>query len=79
MDVTELTRDQLDELKESLYWQIYHMSDEEIPFAVMDSATPYIKETLPDYPHEIPDSVIFQVYAAISFVNDDFFCTAGED
>lgn len=78
MDVRELTRDQLDELKDSLYWQIYHMDDEECAFAVIDSVLPYTQKTLPDYPHEIPDTIIFNVYAGICFVNDDFFCTAGQ-
>ena len=78
MTVNELNRDQLDELKESLYYQIYYMDSEEVAFAVIDSTLPYTQETLPDYPHEIPDSIIFAVYAGISFVNDDFFCTMGE-
>lgn len=78
MDVTELTRGQLDELKESLFYQIYWLDDEEITFPVIDSALPYTPETLPEDPHDIPDNIIFKVYAAISFVNDDFFCTAGE-
>lgn len=78
MDVKELNRDQLEELKDSLFWQIYHNDDEIPAFAVVDSAQPYTRETLPDYPHEIPDNIIFQVYAGISFVNDDFSCTAGQ-
>ena len=78
MDVKELTQDQLNELKESLYYQIHDIDDETIAFAVIDSALPYTPETLPDYPDEIPDEIIFNVYAGISFVNDDFFCSMGE-
>lgn len=52
MDVRELTRDQLEELKETYLW-----------------------ETENDYVFvsEIPDSVIFEYYGGICFVNDDFF------
>ena len=77
MDVRELSRDQLDELKESLFWEICNLTDTEKALAAIDPLAPYTQETLPDYPHDIPDAMIFQVYAAISFVNDDFCCTAG--
>lgn len=52
MDVRELARDQLEELKETYLW-----------------------ETENDYVfvHEIPDSVIFEYYGGICFVDDDFF------
>ena len=79
MSVYELNRDQLDELKESLFWQ--HLdTDDEQPFAISD---PILQKIMPDllkadFPDEIPDSIIFQVYAGIDFVNDDFFCTAGQ-
>ena len=79
MDVKELNRDQLAELKESLFYQIYDMDDETTTFALQDETLPYTRETLPDDPQEIPDNIIFTVYACISFVNDDFFCTAGEE
>lgn len=77
MNVKELTRDQLDELKESLFYQILNNDDEIPAFCVIDSALPYTPENLPDYPHQIPDDTIFFVYDGISFVNDDFSCTVG--
>lgn len=67
MDVTELTRDQLDELKEAYFWG-------------EDTAH------IPKYDYlgrpalfagDVPDAVIFEHYAGIAFVNDDFSCTAG--
>ena len=30
-------------------------------------------------PEEMPDSVIFDHYEGISFVDDDFFCNVGEE
>lgn len=64
MTVYELSRNQLDELKSALFW-----SDE-----------PETAEILDDdiiAPEQIPDDVVFQHYAGISFVNDDFFCNGG--
>ena len=79
MTVYELTRDQLDELKESLFWQLLDTDDEQ-PFAISDSFLQKITPDLlnADFPDEIPDNIIYQVYAGIDFVNDDFFCTAGQ-
>jgi hypothetical protein len=79
MTVYDLTRDQLDELKESLFYQFLDDDDEQ-PFAIID---PILKKIAPDllnadFPDEIPDNVIFQVYDGINFVNDDFFCTFGK-
>lgn len=78
MSVKELNREQLNELKNSLYWQIHNTDDETIAFGVIDSVLPYTPETLPEYPEDIPDNIIFTVYATINFVNDDFFCTMEE-
>lgn len=59
MTVHELSREQLDELKAAYFW-----SDE-------------YKGCF--YPHfltgDIPDSVIFEEYSGITFVNDDFCCS----
>lgn len=66
MCVTELNRYQLDELK-----QAYFYNDD-----------PEIQENLAaagiEYPHQIHDDIIFQEYAGVYFVNDDFSCTAGQ-
>lgn len=52
MNVRELSRDQLEELKETYFWE----TENDYVFA-----------------HEIPDSVVFEYYGGICFVNDDFF------
>ena len=67
MDVRELSRDQLDELKYNYYY-----SDDYDPKIVMENGLP------PLFPSDIPDWVIFALYRGIEFVNDDFSCTAGQ-
>lgn len=67
MDVRELNRDQLDELKAAYFWGEDTL---EIP--------KYNALGLPAlFPGDIPDAVILDYYAGIYFVNDDFSCTAG--
>lgn len=67
MDVRELNRDQLNELKSAYFWGEDTL---EIP--------KYNALGLPAlFPGDIPDAVIFDYYAGIYFVNDDFSCTAG--
>ena len=63
-NVRDLTREQLQELKDSYFWQ------EETQDILGDDITS---------PDEIPDDVIFQYYEDVVFVNDDFICTAQED
>lgn len=61
MLVQDLSREQLNELKNSFFWQ-----DE----------TQDILEDAYTSPEQIPDYIIFEHYAGINFVNDDFFCSA---
>ena len=63
-NVRDLTKEQLQELKEAYFWQ------EETQEILGGDITS---------PDEIPDDVIFQYYEGISFVDDDFLCTAQED
>ena len=58
--VNDLSRDELDELKENYFWQLQD-NDEEVLSSI-------------NSPSEIPDSVILEHYDGISFVEDDFFC-----
>lgn len=68
MDVRDLSRDQLDELKEAYFWG---EDTAHIP--------KFNRLGLPAlFPGDVPDSVIFEYYAGIHFVNDDFSCTAGQ-
>ena len=61
MLVQDLSREQLDELKDSFFWQ-----DE----------TQDILEDAYTSPEQIPDDIIFEHYAGVCFVDDDFFCSA---
>ena len=63
-NVQDLTKEQLQELKDSYFWQ------EETQDILGDDITS---------PDEIPDDVIFQYYEDVVFVDDDFICTAQED
>jgi hypothetical protein len=75
MDVTELCREELDELKTSLFYQFLELDDAQ-PFAVVDPVLQRFKKELlsTDFPEEIPDQVIFEIYSGINFVKEDFFC-----
>ena len=64
MDVRDLTREQLQELKDSYFWQ------EETQDVLGDDII---------FPEQIPDDVIFQHYKDVVFVDDDFICTMQED
>ena len=59
--VQDLTRKQLDELKDTFFWQ-----DE----------TQDIVEDAFSNPEEIPDWMLFEYYDNVCFTDDDFFCTA---
>lgn len=64
MNVYELSRDQLDELKSAYFWS-------ENPGPMFDAlGRPCL------FPGDIPDNVIFREYDGISFTDDDFCCTA---
>lgn len=63
MNVWELSRDQISELKFGYYYDILEESDAE-KYATWD---------------DIPDQIIFEHYKHTIFVNDDFGCTAGEE
>ena len=76
MHVTELSREQLTELKNNYMIELVN----EGTFAeVMDRD--YDEPSMWDVAHAdeiIPDDVIFRQYDGIDFVPDDFFCIAGE-
>lgn len=61
-DVRELNKDELDELRETYYWQLVDTGEDEGI----------------DGPEDIPDDVLFDHYAGISFVEEDFFCNIKE-
>lgn len=67
MTVKELNRDQIDELK----W-MYFYSDEYDEKITNGAGLPCL------FAGDIPDAVIFAVYAGIDFVNDDFASSAND-
>ena len=74
MDVHELTRDQLTELKCNYLTQL---ADEGSYAEVLD--VDYDEPSYWDLANAdeiVPDDVIFRQYEGVCFVKDDFFCTA---
>ena len=65
MTVRELSRDQLNELKQVYAAQLTE-TGEEISYGELVETT------------EIPDDVIFNHYDGILFTDDDFFCNCGK-
>ena len=61
-DVRDLNQDELDELRYTYYWQLVETGEDEGI----------------DGPEDIPNAVLFDHYAGISFVEDDFFCNIKE-
>lgn len=61
MNVHELNRDQLDELKAAYFW-----GDDYDPTTTNAEGLPVL------FPGDIPDRVIYRVFAGIDFVPDDF-------
>ena len=75
MDVRELTREQLVELKQNYMSELVN----EGTFAEVmgrDYDEPSYGD-LAEADELITDEFIFEYYAGTDFVNDDFFCTAG--
>lgn len=68
MDVRQLNRDQLTELKQ-------RMIDEEL-YEKEGRGASYGELAAAD--SLVPDEKVFERYKGTSFVNDDFFCTAGK-
>ena len=67
MLITELTRPQLDELKQSIYTeQLLADCGESPSYGELAQA-----------PEIIQDWEVFEQYANTEFTNDDFWCTAG--
>lgn len=62
MNVRELSMEQLRELKENFFYREEENGE-------IENMNKY------EYPHDIPDSVIFEEYGATSFSNDDFGCS----
>ena len=75
MDIRELSKDQMHELKERY---LMKLADEGSFAEVLD--VDYNEPSYGDLTNAdeiVPDDVIFREYEGICFVPDDFFCTAG--
>ena len=62
-DVRELNKDELDELRWSYYWELVDTGED-------DGI---------EWADDIPDAVLFDHYAGISFVEEDFFCNLDKE
>lgn len=69
MDVTELNRDQLNELKQN-YLEVLNESGEH------GEVVGVSYNELANADEIVPDDVIFDYYDGIIFSEDDFFCSA---
>ena len=68
MTVRDLNRDQLDELKAAYFW-----GDDYDPTITTAAGVPVL------FPGDIPDRVLFAIFAGVYFVPDDFFTTARKE
>ena len=68
MTVRELNQEQLDELKNNLYWNL----DGEQYGDITDEEKKSILEA--SHPNDIPNELVLKNYDGITFVEDDFFC-----
>ena len=66
MDVRDLTRDQLDELKQNMLCQHRDDCDEGVSWGELASAGDLIS-----------DAEVFEEFGGVVFSEDDFFCSAG--
>lgn len=73
MTVHELTRAQLDELKNNLYW---NLDGEQYCGDLTDEEKKFILDAF--NPNDIPDELVFKNYDGIHFVEEDFFCREEE-
>lgn len=79
MTVRELNREQLNELKNSLFYQFRY--DKEQQDQLKDNLTEREQAFLLHINTcywEIPDEMVIKVYDGINFTEDDFFCSKGE-
>ena len=65
MNVSELNKDQLEELRESYFYQLLEM-DEDVLGEI-------------DFPQKIPISNVLNHYEGVYFVEEDFSCSAIEN
>ena len=68
-DVHDLSRDELNELKNALFYGCHEKGNlDEEEQAIVDGA---------NFDFEIPDAIVFSAFSGYGFVEDDFFCNTG--
>ena len=68
MNIYELSPEQMEELKEKLFYGCYEVGNLDIEErAELDGTRT---------PDSIPDTLVYSAFSGYTFVNDDFFCTA---
>lgn len=70
MHVTKLNLNEMYELKDNLYSNFYYDMDA-LP-ELTEEQRSYIENA--DYPDDIDDEIIYEIYDDYDFVKDDFFC-----
>lgn len=71
MDVTELNREELDQLKFNLYYETdgWHQR-------LTDKQRLIVRSV--NYVEEIPDQIVYEAYRYIDFTEEDFFCNVNK-
>ena len=68
MTVYELSRDQMDELKNNIFYGCHEISNLDFEqLKIVDAAIHYT---------DIPNDIVFCCFSGYTFTNDDFSCTA---
>lgn len=70
MHVTKLNPNEMYELKDNLYSNFYYDMDA-LP-ELTEEQRSHIENA--DYPDDIDDEIIYEIYDDYDFVKDDFFC-----
>lgn len=78
--VYELNKNQLEELKHSLFYNFRYNEDER------KELKEYLSKVEVEYLDninlcfwEIPDNIIYKVYDGINFTDNDFYCSCGDN
>lgn len=76
MNVTELNRDELQQLK----WDIYYDGEEAVcaDYAALTAEERELLDGI-DYADEIPDKIIYKLYGGIDFCHEDFVVDESTD
>ena len=77
MDVRELSKNQLHELKCKVYFSTFEEVEEEFADVLDDEIV--IEFERAQWPDDISDETIYKLFGHFDFVDDDFCCSCGFD